>query len=373
MVQKPRKKPSAGRVSERTTATMGLAVRKRPAAVRAGVRPKRSKRKKDGCANSAVRKWASDSAWAIRRFGRDFSGAKDAYSRMANDALRMEAYLEAIARNVPGKIVLDLGTGPEALLAILCARAGAAKVFAIEAVPAIAEKAVAAVDAAGFSTQIEVIAGFSSSSHIPPVDLVVHEIIGNIATEEGVASSLADLRSRPEVVNVSMPCWSIPQRIETLCAPISLNIAIPSRRVSKGDREPPRTICLPFIPGPDVLLGLPQTIEVVEASASIELEQCRTLRWTIAKEESTFTGFACAPWLRLDRETVLNAWQKQTHWRHVLVMMESPTVVHAGDLIELVIRADLRHLPVEHKFSVSICRNHCDSKETLGTTTVRLE
>ena len=48
------------------------------------------------------------------------------YTGMRDDVARTEAYRRAIAAAVPGKVVLDLGTGALALLAIMAARAGAA-------------------------------------------------------------------------------------------------------------------------------------------------------------------------------------------------------------------------------------------------------
>ena len=54
------------------------------------------------------------------------------YQSLKEDVVRMEAYTAAIERACPGKRVLDIGTGPEALLAIVAARAGATAVIAVE-------------------------------------------------------------------------------------------------------------------------------------------------------------------------------------------------------------------------------------------------
>ena len=55
------------------------------------------------------------------------------YYAMTHDERRNAAYREAIGRAVAGKVVLDLGTGADAVLARLCVDAGAQRVYAIEA------------------------------------------------------------------------------------------------------------------------------------------------------------------------------------------------------------------------------------------------
>ena len=47
------------------------------------------------------------------------------YRDMRNDLPRTRAYVDAITAHAPGRVVLDLGTGALALLAIAAARAGA--------------------------------------------------------------------------------------------------------------------------------------------------------------------------------------------------------------------------------------------------------
>ena len=65
---------------------------------------------------------------------RFISGYTDAtYARMRDDAARTEAYRRAIAAHAGGRVVLDIGTGGLALLAIMAAQAGASQVYACEA------------------------------------------------------------------------------------------------------------------------------------------------------------------------------------------------------------------------------------------------
>jgi len=76
---------------------------------------------------------------------------------MMDDAKRNGAYEAAIRRAVPGKRVLDIGTGA-GLLAMMAARAGAAHVTTCEAVGIIAERAREIVERNGLADRITVIA-----------------------------------------------------------------------------------------------------------------------------------------------------------------------------------------------------------------------
>ena len=174
----------------------------------------------------------------------------------------MEAYLAAIARACAGKRVLDVGTGPDALLAIAAAnartadvsrlerdsllgvwaealafrarvrdddtlalQAGATHVTALECSAEAAAMARAAVERASLQDKIVVLEGYSTTLALPRVDVVVHEIVGDIGSEEGVAAMLADLRARPDVVDSSVAGWSVPRVVETLVAPINLRLS----------------------------------------------------------------------------------------------------------------------------------------------------
>ena len=108
-------------------------------------------------------------SWSTRSFfdeaARNFDNAN--HKQMRDDHRRTPLYYAAIRsrlQEVDGKrlTVLDLGTGPFALLALEAARVGAKKVYAIEADPLSAAKAREAVSAAGFSDVIEVIEGIST-------------------------------------------------------------------------------------------------------------------------------------------------------------------------------------------------------------------
>ena len=121
------------------------------------------------------------------------------HHRMLRDSLRNAAYRAAIDRLVPGKTVLDIGTG-SGLLAMMAARAGAAQVYACEANPMLAASARTIIAANGLADRIRVFDCHSSQLDAARdldggVDVVVSEIFGEGVIGEGVLSSLAHARS----------------------------------------------------------------------------------------------------------------------------------------------------------------------------------
>ncbi|NMO51217.1 SAM-dependent methyltransferase [Actinoplanes sp. TBRC 11911] len=132
---------------------------------------------------------------------------------------RHRAYRDAIAQAAPGRIVLDIGTGRDALWAIEAAKAGARHVYAIEAHPDFARAAVAAVQKAGLRDQVTVLPGLSTEQTLPVrVEVCVSEIIGNVASAEGMIPVLNDARARL----CTPDCTWIPFRAQTWAAAVDL-------------------------------------------------------------------------------------------------------------------------------------------------------
>jgi SAM-dependent methyltransferase len=109
---------------------------------------------------------------------------------MMADRKRNESYEAAIRRAAPGKRVLDIGTGA-GLLALMAARAGAAKVTTCEAVPLIAERARQNIRINGLSDRIAVIPMKSTSISVPGImaeraEVLVTETFASGLLTEGV-------------------------------------------------------------------------------------------------------------------------------------------------------------------------------------------
>jgi precorrin-6B methylase 2 len=118
------------------------------------------------------------------------------HARMLHDERRTGDYVAALAQAVrPGDVVLDIGTG-SGVLAIAAARAGARRVYAVEAsdIAEVAGRVFALNDA---DDRITLVAGWSRQIELPePADLLVAEVIGNEPFEEEILETTLDARRR---------------------------------------------------------------------------------------------------------------------------------------------------------------------------------
>jgi Ribosomal protein L11 methyltransferase (PrmA) len=130
--------------------------------------------------------------------GRPTTGWADPveHARMLHDDRRTGDYLAALLAAVrPGDVVLDIGTG-SGVLAVAAARAGARRVYAVEASD-IAEVAGRVFAANGVTDTVTLVPGWSRQIELPePADLLVAEIIGNEPFEEEILETTLDARHR---------------------------------------------------------------------------------------------------------------------------------------------------------------------------------
>ena len=143
------------------------------------------------------------------------------HASMLEDEPRVRTYREAIERVVqPGDVVLDIGTGT-GILALMAVRAGARRVFAIEAGPAadLARQVLAANDP---EQKVELMRGMSHDLSLPePADVLVSEIIWNAGLGEGILATFADARERLLKPGARV----IPERLHMWLAPVDSPLA----------------------------------------------------------------------------------------------------------------------------------------------------
>jgi len=145
------------------------------------------------------------------------------HAGMLYDEERVAKYSAAINQVIKkGDVVADIGTGT-GLLAFLCLKAGAKRVHAIERSSAI-DWAKQIADKNGFSDSIIFYKQDSRDCNLPEkVDVVVSELIGHIAFEEGMAESLFDAKERFLVTNGVM----LPERVVLKVALVEENEVYP--------------------------------------------------------------------------------------------------------------------------------------------------
>src|SRR5262245_61305029 len=118
------------------------------------------------------------------------------HARMLHDSRRTSDYMAAVRAAVrPGDVVLDLGTG-SGVLAVAAARAGARRVYAVEATD-IAEVADRVFAANGVEDRVTLIPGWSRQVELPePADVLVAEVIGSEPLAEEILETTLDARRR---------------------------------------------------------------------------------------------------------------------------------------------------------------------------------
>ncbi len=136
------------------------------------------------------------------------------YHLMTSDGPRMSAFREAIRAAVPGKVVYDVGTGQDAILARFAAEAGAKKVYATEILPDVYQKAKATVASLGLADRIEVVLGDATTMDLPePAEIAMQGLTGNLGSNDGVIPIMNAVRAR--LIGEKR---QIPSRVETRIA-----------------------------------------------------------------------------------------------------------------------------------------------------------
>jgi SAM-dependent methyltransferase len=140
----------------------------------------------------------------------------DEHRRYLADRSRVERYERALRETVrPGDVVVDLASGT-GILGLFACRAGAARVYAIEAEP-IAGLARAIAHANGYADRLQVIHAHSSEARLPErADLVVSDQIGRFGFDAGLLPLVADARARLLKPGGRL----IPARLDLVIAPV---------------------------------------------------------------------------------------------------------------------------------------------------------
>ncbi len=275
--------------------------------------------------------------------------------KMLQDRVRTAAYQRAIAAAVrPGDHVLDFGCG-SGVLAVLAARAGAERVYAVERSRLMAAGA-RAVYAANGCDQIVQLEGDSSEVALPgPVDLIVSDWMGHFLFSDYMFDALLKMRDEHLKPDGRM----LPERI-SLHAGLVIDPALHAAVRFLHDK--PYGIDFSVLAdGPQSMVDAKQlsSDQVLPGSAQIAAFDMRTtrglsgpLRGVMVSDRSASVVGLCG-WFDavLTRETVLSTspFAVKTHWSQAFFPFDRPLPVRAGANVEIEIDV-LLHPETYHFF-----------------------
>jgi protein arginine N-methyltransferase 1 len=287
------------------------------------------------------------------------SWQEDFHELLLGDRLRMDAYRRAIRSAVrPGMVVVDLGTGT-GVLAAWALEAGARVVYGIEVNADILERACERMERAGFAERFRPVHALSTETALPEkADLIISEILGNLADNEGMTAILDDARARLLVPGGRV----LPAQATTSLVPVSAveaHRSVAARRC-RGLSEAYELDALlarlrvtsPFHIYYDAIIPARAHLAsplvaahfAFDGSAGDGEDYARVLEFTVATG-GLFTGFKGSFAARLTEDVVLDisgddiaAGQTSDSWKHCYLPVDHPTPVEPGDLVVLTYR-----------------------------------
>jgi amino acid adenylation domain-containing protein len=266
------------------------------------------------------------------------------YRAMTEDTVRNAAYQKAIKATVKDKVVIDIGTGADAVLARFCAEAGARRVYAIELLDHAYEQARKEVQRRGLENIIHLIHGDSLTVDLPEkADVCVSEIFGTIGSSEGAATVLHNARRFLKPAGQMIPCRSI-TRIAAICSTgqsgQNLKLTGLARRfVGSVFRTQGRPfdlrMCVKNFDDTNICSNV-EIFEELDLNGTIQAEFERPITFTISRN-SNITGFLLWLELHIHGEKPLNALKDRVNWLPVFFPVFYPGIeVSSGDVISCV-------------------------------------
>ncbi|MDQ3174817.1 MAG: AMP-binding protein, partial [Acidobacteriota bacterium] len=266
------------------------------------------------------------------------------YYAMTNDQRRNDSYQAAINKLVKDKVVVEVGTGKDAILARFCVEAGARKVYAIETLEESYKLAGALIKRLGLEDKIKLIRGFSSEVELPEkADVCVSEIIGTIGSSEGTAPILNDARRFLKEGGAM-----IPRRCLTKIAAVRLPDEI-SREAGFTELSGPYAekvfeklgykfdvrLCIKNFPKSHIVSNV-ETFEDLDFTGYTEPEYNREVSFTFS-QDTRLDGFLL--WLNLHtiESEMIDTLEDKYSWLPVYFPVFDPGIpVFKGDVIKAV-------------------------------------
>jgi predicted RNA methylase/acyl carrier protein len=299
------------------------------------------------------------------------------YHSMTGDEARNQAYREAIARVVPGKTVVDVGTGRDVLLARFAIEAGARRAYAIEVIEESCQGAQALLERLGLTDRIHLIHGDIGASGDAAValpelaDVCVSELIGMIGSSEGAVAFLNEAHRlvKPDGLSVPSRCVT---RIAGVELPAELwrrprMSAVPARYAERIFERVGRAfevrLCVKNAQ-PAHLLSTAADFEDLDFNAFMEPEETREVTLEVERG-GRLDGFLL--WIRLWTApgVLIDSLERECSWLPVFFPVFYPGIeVSRGDRLEMTCSRFLRSHPAMPDYRVHGRLIRRDGRET---------
>jgi hypothetical protein len=285
------------------------------------------------------------------------------YELMETDEVRNRPYREAIAAAVPGKVVLDVGTGRKALWAVCCARAGAKRVYAIEANERAYRSSLKYVRSQKLDN-VTLIHGFSDKVGLPErCEVLVHELVGCIGTSEGMVAFVEDAKRRlltPDPVLIPRRCTTYVLLVEDprlRWAERAFSYAMNGLR---GADAFPFFRFYGFPHG--AALSEPQVFEDVEFRREPRLQTDDRVVLRVTRD-GMLRGVCFFIRLHVSETRIIDTWNDKTSWSSPYIRFPAATLVRRGDVVEAAVRSDLSGHP---SYSITLTHQAGSSPREIG-------
>jgi hypothetical protein len=285
------------------------------------------------------------------------------YEFMETDEVRNRPYRDTIRETVAGKVVLDVGTGRQAMWAVCCARAGAKRVYAIEANKRAYRSSLRFLRSQGMGNVI-LIHGFSDQVNLPErCDVLVHEIVGCIGSSEGMVTFVEDAKQRLLTTDPVL----IPQRCTTYL------VLVEDPRLRWAERA--FSYAMNGLRGVDSFsffryYGFPHSAVLSRPHVFEDIVFCQDAllhtenRFVVPVErDGLLRGVCFYVRLHVGETRIIDTWNSKTSWSTPYIRFETGTSVRAGELIEVATRSDLSGHP---SYSVALTHQAGGSPRVIG-------
>jgi SAM-dependent methyltransferase len=269
------------------------------------------------------------------------------HRRMLEDTVRNEAYRQALAKLVkPGDVVLDVGAGT-GIMSLFAAKAGAAKVYAVERTPT-AEMALEIIHRNGLENRIQVIEKDIEDVELPEkVDVIVSEWMGGYGIDENVHTPVLLARDRwlkpgGKMIPTSVTAWMAPVWNPQLDRDLAYWRGHPHELDFSPIAEAMGEelyYCRQDIK-PENLLAAPLVLWTTDM-ASLSLVDAGKPHWALlsftAEKAGTFTALATWFTAEMAPGMSLSAAPEAppTHWGQTLFLQPQPTKLVKGDTVQV--------------------------------------